>query len=131
MPSRTLSSPAAHRATALASGSIDVLPDRLNLGSGQLGAVLALLQRYLPGLEVRAFGSRTTGTAKPASDLDLLVMSAAPLEPMICALLADGFAESDLPFEVDVVDASLATPSFRAQAVAQSVIVQLAGHSKP
>jgi type I restriction enzyme S subunit len=115
----------------LPSGAIDVLPNRLNLGSGQFGAVLALLQRHLPGLEVRAFGSRTTGTAKPAFDLDLLVMSAAPLEPRICALLEDEFAEADLPFKVDVVDASLATPSFRAQALAQSVIVQAAGHSKP
>jgi hypothetical protein len=53
------------------------------------------------------------------------------LEPRICALLEDEFAEADLPFKVDVVDASLATPSFRAQALAQSVIVQAAGHSKP
>jgi hypothetical protein len=38
--------------------------------------------------------------------------------------LADAFAESDLPFKVDLVDASTATPSFRTRVLAESLIVQ-------
>jgi uncharacterized protein len=92
-----------------------------------LALVRELLHRYLPGVEVRAFGSRAGGDPKPASDLDLIIVSAQPLAPRMHALLADAFAESDLPFKVDVVDASTADPAFRARALAESVVVQQAG----
>lgn len=96
----------------------------LVLSAHQLATDRELLRRHLPGVEVRAFGSRAGGQPKPASDLDLLVVSQKPLAPRSHALLADAFAESDLPFKVDVIDASTATPSFRAQALAESILVQ-------
>jgi uncharacterized protein len=104
-------------------------PDhRLVLSANHLAKVRELLQHHLPGVEVRAFGSRAGGHPKPASDLDLMVFSERPLEPRRFALLADAFAESDLPFKVDVVDASMATASFRAHALAESIVVQPASH---
>lgn len=99
-------------------------PRDLILSAKQLGEVQELLRQYLPGLEVRAFGSRAGGHPKPASDLDLMVLSDRPLEPIQSALLADAFAESDLPFKVDIIDAGSATPSFRARALAGSIVVQ-------
>ena len=50
-----------------------------------------------------AFGSRATWTAKEYSDLDLAVLGDEPLPLDAAAALAEGFAESDLPFKVDVV----------------------------
>jgi uncharacterized protein len=99
---------------------------RLVLSVNHLATVRELLQHHLPGVEVRAFGSRAGGHPKPASDLDLMVLSDEPLEPRRYALLADAFAESDLPFKVDVIDASTTTPSFRADALAESIVVQTA-----
>ena len=46
--------------------SIDITPE-------QREALLALLHRHLPGVTVRAYGSRVKGTAGPNSDLDLVV----------------------------------------------------------
>jgi predicted nucleotidyltransferase len=96
----------------------------LIVSAKQLAEVQALLREYLPGLEVRAFGSRAGGHPKPASDLDLMVVSEKPVGPRTLALLADAFAESDLPFTVDLIDASTASASFRARALAGSIVVQ-------
>lgn len=99
---------------------------QLVLSGPQLEELRELLRRHLPGVEVRAFGSRAGGHPKPASDLDLLICSARPLEARCLALLADAFAESDLPFKVDMVDARLAAHSFRERALAESIVVQSA-----
>jgi uncharacterized protein len=101
----------------------------LILSTNHLATVQELLRHHLPGVEVRGFGSRAGGHPKPASDLDLMVFSEKPLEPRSYALLGDAFAESDLPFKVDVIDARTTTPSFRAQALAESVVVQSAAQS--
>jgi predicted nucleotidyltransferase len=47
--------------------------------------------------EVSVFGSRVEGTAKACSDLDLAVISDAPLPLRISAGQTDDFAGSDLP----------------------------------
>jgi predicted nucleotidyltransferase len=99
-------------------------PHHLILSANHLAIVRELLQRHLPGVEVRAFGSRAGGNPKPASDLDLIAFSPEPIEPRQYALLADAFAESDLPFKVDVVDATSAPASFRARALTESFVVQ-------
>jgi predicted nucleotidyltransferase len=99
---------------------------RLDLSSAHLDIVREILRRHLPKLEVRAFGSRATGRAKPFSDLDLFVVSAEPLQPWLAALVAESFSESDLPFKVDVVDGSLAAPSFREHVLLHSIPVQAA-----
>lgn len=111
-----------------ASAQSALLPEGLVLGVEQLATVRELLRQHLPGVEVRAFGSRARGSPKPTSDLDLMVFSTKPLAPRTWALLADAFAESDLPFKVDLVDASTTTPSFRTLALAESVVVQ---HAAP
>jgi type I restriction enzyme S subunit len=76
--------------------------------------VRAILQRHVAGVEVRAFGSRANGRARRASDLDLLLMTKAPLEPVVLARLKDDLTESDLPFRVDVLDAADVGASFLA-----------------
>ncbi len=88
--------------------------------------VRAILQKHLPQYEVWAFGSRVSGTAKPYSDLDLVVMSHQPLSLKISANLSDDFAESDLPWKVDVVDWASTRASFRAIIERHKVLVQSA-----
>jgi len=62
----------------------------------------ALLQTHLPqGASVWAFGSRVKGTARPNSDLDLVVF-ALPDGARAVAHLREALEESNLPFRVDL-----------------------------
>jgi type I restriction enzyme S subunit len=85
---------------------IDIRPD--------LWAIVRdILRKHVPQYEVWAFGSRAKGRVKPYSDLDLAIISDAPLPVRISARLADDFSESDLPWRVDVVDWATTSATFR------------------
>jgi type I restriction enzyme S subunit len=86
----------------------------LDLAPDHLAEVLRILALHLSGHEVWAFGSRVTGKAKPFSDLDLVVMGDAPLDFRQLAALKDAFAESNLPFRVDLVEWATTAEDFRA-----------------
>ena len=73
----------------------------LDLSASELACLRSLLVRRLPGREVRAFGSRVKGRAKPHSDLDLVVM--APITDLERFEFNADLDDSDLPFRVDVV----------------------------
>ena len=66
-----------------------------------LAVLESLLRQYLPEVEAWAFGSRVTGRARPASDLDLVVF-AKPEQAARVADLREALEESDLPFRVDL-----------------------------
>lgn len=85
----------------------------LDLTPAQLTEVRSILQTHVPGRTVRAFGSRVQGNSKPFSDLDLAVMGDTPLDFRQLASLKDAFADSDLPFRVDVVDWGVTSEVFR------------------
>jgi predicted nucleotidyltransferase len=75
----------------------------LDLEPRHLAEVRRILALHAGGLEVRAFGSRVRGGAKPHSDLDLAVMTMDPLPIAKKVQLEHAFSESDLPFKVDVL----------------------------
>lgn len=85
----------------------------LDLAPAHLAEVRRILQLHVPGRAVCAFGSRVLGTAKPFSDLDLAVMGDTLLDFRTVAALKDAFAESNLPFRVDVVDWAATSEVFR------------------
>lgn len=85
----------------------------LELTPEELTEVRRILQRYVPDRPVHAFGSRVTGNAKPFSDLDLAIMGETPLDFRQLSALKDAFAESNLPFRVDVVDWAATKEAFR------------------
>ena len=72
-----------------------------------------ILDEYIPDRKVMAFGSRTTPESKPYSDLDLAIMGDETVDLGTLALLKDAFAESDLPFRVDVVQWCRTSPEFK------------------
>ena len=86
---------------------IDIRPDHWVI-------VRDILRARMPGCEVWAFGSRAKGKAKPWSDLDLAIVAERPFPALMIAALAEDFADSDLPWKVDVVDRAAARPSFQA-----------------
>ena len=101
------------------------MPERLQ---GVLPAhqaiVHKILQQWVPQHEVWAFGSRAKGGCKPHSDLDLAVICEQPLGWAVLAGLSDAFAESDLPWRVDVVDWATTSEAFRQIIARDKVRVQ-------
>ena len=74
-----------------------------------------IVDAVVPGAEVRIFGSRSTGRARPYSDLDLLFTRPARLSLAQRAELRDRFEASRLPFLVDLVDADALAPGIVAR----------------
>ena len=97
---------------------------QLDISSEHLAIVKQIVRQLVPSCEVWAFGSRVKGTAKPFSDLDLVIMSQQPLSLALMASLHEAFSESDLPWKVDIVDWSTTGPEFRAVIEQQKVKVQ-------
>lgn len=76
----------------------------MNPATSRSSGVEAILHAHVPGREVWAFGSRARCCAKPYSDLDLAIMGEEAISLDTLAALNEAFAESDLPWKVDVVD---------------------------
>jgi predicted nucleotidyltransferase len=76
----------------------------MELKPHQVEQVRNILQQHVPEAKVYAFGSRVKLTAKAHSDLDLLVVAETEIPLGRMHLLEEAFAESDLPFRVDVLD---------------------------
>jgi len=98
----------------------------IDLAPQHLEQVRQILARHAPGCQVRAFGSRVTGRARRYSDLDLVLVSQTPLSWHALEALKDAFAESDLPFRVDVLDWRAISPEFRRIIEQEYVVVQTA-----
>lgn len=76
----------------------------LNVEPRHLHLVRSLLAQLPANYEVWAFGSRVTGTARPFSDLDLVLVAPEPVPLSLLARLSLAFSESSLPFAVDLLD---------------------------
>lgn len=96
----------------------------LELAPAQKTIVCSIVDAHLPRQRVRVFGSRAgsgqTGRVKPFSDLDLLILGGALGDPLRGSL-EEAFDESDLPFRVDIAEATSLEPAFLARIQAQSV----------
>lgn len=86
-----------------------------------------LLGTTLAEFEVRAFGSRVTGHAKPYSDLDLAVMTSTPLSLEQLATMTTAFEESDLSIRVDLVDWAATSAVFQEIIALDNLLV----HARP
>ncbi len=85
----------------------------IDLPADQLALVRTLLEKHFPECEVRVFGSRVTGRAKPYSDLDLALVGPVRLDSAKLAALREDFEESTLPIRVDVLDWHAIAPHFQ------------------
>ena len=90
------------------SQAIDLRPQDLKIIREILNA------RLPPEARVHVFGSRATGKARKASDLDLAIDAGRPLTRREMAGLADAFDQSDLFCSVDMVDLNDVGAAFRA-----------------
>ena len=95
----------------------------IDLSSEHLAIIRNILQREVPGIEVRVFGSRINGKAETYSDLDLVLVGREKLDWKVIEALKDAFAESDLPFMVDVVDWHAISDEFRGLIERESEVI--------
>jgi type I restriction enzyme S subunit len=96
----------------------------IDLDERYLDEVREILHHHVPHAEVRAFGSRVQGNARRFSDLDLALVGVDDLDWRAVEALKDAFAESDLPFRVDVVLWRQLPESLRASVESHHVLVQ-------
>lgn len=91
--------------------------------SRSVAELRAMVLRALSGMKVRVFlfGSRATGDAHPASDIDVAVLPLEPLPAGTLAALREMLEESTIPQTVDLVDLSEADPEFRTRVLAEGI----------
>lgn len=94
------------------------------MSSAERAVVMRILNEIVPEREVRAFGSRVTGKAKPYSDLDLAIMGDQPLPLAMRARLDEAFTDSLLPWKVDVLDWASIDEDFRRIVGKNSVVLK-------
>ena len=94
----------------------------IDLNPTYLETVERILAEHVPECEVRAFGSRSTWTAKDYSDLDLAIVGTGPMDWRALGRLKEAFEESDLPMRVDVLDWHSISQSFR-EVIEQDYVV--------
>lgn len=85
------------------------------LAERHVESIRGILRTHLPDARVFLVGSRARGTAKPFSDVDLLIEDPPALEPIVRARLRVAFEESNLPYKVDLLEWSSVSPPLRAQ----------------
>ena len=93
----------------------------IDVARDALATVIEILDRHISDRDVRVFGSRVAGRAKPFSDLDLVTMGERALDLCTLSRLRNDFDESDLPFRVDLIEWASASESFRRMIAAQAV----------
>lgn len=98
--------------------------NRIKLTPQQAAIVRAILRTHLPDREVWVFGSRIGDHPKPYSDLDLLVQGDVPLSPETVIALKEAFDDSNLPFQVDIVEWACTSEKFRRIISTNYVILQ-------
>ena len=103
----------------------------LDLAPRYLTEIKKTLKTIVPDCEVRVFGSRVTGNAKKFSDLDLALIGKEKIDWQLIEQLKDAFAESDLPYMVDVLDWNALSKEFQRLIEKQSVTIQKGTNRNP
>ncbi len=75
--------------------------------------VRSILTRIVPDADYLAFGSRLGHRHHRYSDLDIAVKASSTIPLVQLSALEEAFAQSDLPFRVDIVDLYRVSPEFR------------------
>lgn len=84
--------------------------------------IQGLITSHFPEVEVRIFGSRYHGTTRPYSDLDIALVGKEKLDWLKLHRLREAFADSNLPYRVDVLDWHAISPTFQ-QVIAQGYVI--------
>ncbi len=102
----------------------------LCLETEQLETVQRIISLHFEGLEVWAYGTRVTGVdLTPDTQLELVVITDKPLSFEAMTAVEKAFAESGLPFGVDVIDWVKLPESLQKQIKKEHDVVQAAAEN--
>ena len=77
------------------------LADAIDITDDQRKVVCTLIERHLPNTTAWVYGSRVKWTARPQSDLDMVVFTTPEQNSQVFGL-REAFEESNLPFRMDL-----------------------------
>ena len=104
---------------------------QLCLEKDQLEKIQRILKVHFSGLEVDAYGSRVTGVElSPDSALDIVVLSPKPISFEEMVSVEKAFADSGLPFRVDIVDWAKLTENMQKNIKKEHIVIQEANVSE-
>ncbi len=86
----------------------------IDLAHENLALLKQLITEHLSECEIRVFGSRIHGMAKPYSDIDIALKCGSPIDRRTMSRLKEALQESTLPIRVDVLDWHSISEEFRA-----------------
>lgn len=95
----------------------------IDVTTEQQQIISSLLKLHVPEVDVWAYGSRINGTARPNSDLDMVVFTEAE-QWFAVSNLREAFEESDLPFRIDLFVWDEVPEQFHANMQADHVVLQ-------
>lgn len=98
----------------------------VDLRPADLRLIQQLLRRYVPDREVRLFGSRVKGTAKPASDVDVVIIGDRAPSRTVIANLASALSASALPLRVELTIWADTSAEFRKNIEKTYTVIQKA-----
>jgi predicted nucleotidyltransferase len=76
----------------------------IDLSHENLALLKQLITEHIPVCEIRVFGSRIHGKAKPYSDIDIALKCPEPIDRRALSRLKEALQASTLPMRVDVLD---------------------------
>ena len=95
----------------------------IDISDQHLTLVKQILHTFVPHATIWVFGSRIQGTAKPYSDLDLVMIDQQKIPQKTYYQIMDAFEESELPFRVDVLDWYRISEEFRCLIQSKHVVI--------
>ncbi len=100
----------------------------IDITAEQRKTLLALLEKYLPNTAVWVYGSRVQWTARPQSDLDMVVFTSPSQESHVSAL-REALEEINLPFRGDLFVWDDVPESFRKHIKRDHIVLIATNHS--
>ena len=94
----------------------------IDITTEQRKIILSLLDKHLPNTTTWVYGSRAKWSARPESDLDMVVFPKPEQSDQVFEL-REAFEESDLPFRVDLFAWDAVPEKFRKQITANHVLL--------
>ena len=97
---------------------------QIQISEEHLKKIKTILRHYFPTSQIWLFGSRVTGNAKKYSDLDVLIKTTEHTHATSAFIeLKHAFDNSDLPFQIDIVDWDKASTEFREMVLKEAIIL--------
>ena len=84
--------------------------------------VRGLVRAHLVGARAVHFGSRALGAGNRYSDFDVAYIPGEGFDPMSVVRLREGIEESDIIYEVDLVDLSTVDDAFRDKVLREGTV---------